>query len=168
MGETDWKEKESHTSMIYSGDGKLSRLGWMMPMTRNCLKTFIPDKDFLLTHSGTTSSDLDSTGNQGKLPEIPFPWTEISASVRGGKDGQGAREMTEDRLCTHTVRRWGAAYPHTSGSHGTILLGGSSRFSDMTCNWEEYTCNSPLNHHNSEEVIIVSILQMRKIRVHQS
>lgn len=139
-----------------------------MPLTRNCLKTFIPDDDFLLTHSGTTSSDLDSTGNQGKLPETPFPWPEILASVRGGKDGQGASEMTEDPLCTHTVRRSGAAYTHTSVSQGTILLGGSARFSDMTCNWEEYTCNSPLNHHNSEDMIIVSILQMRKIRFHRS
>lgn len=108
--ERNWPERERkpHVYDTFLG-GKPSRLGKMMPMTRNCLTILIPDEDSLLIHSVTTSSDLDSTESR----KVSWDTISMTWNFRLLKEVDGMGRVLEgwqgiDYVCTQ-VSRWGGA-----------------------------------------------------------
>ena len=106
----NWPEREGKPHVYDTFWGKLSRLGCVIPMTRNCLTRLSPDEDPLLVHSVTTT-DLDSTeSKEVALDTIPTTW-----NLRFLKRWMGwARCWGITVSCALTQEsRWGDAYTPT-------------------------------------------------------
>lgn len=104
-----------------------------MLMRRNSLTILTLDEGFLLLiHSVTTSSDLDFTVKESCLGHKCHD-LKSQPSEKGGWNRHGTGEITRDQVYTHiSVKvRWSLHF-YSSMSQGTILLGGSARFSDKT------------------------------------
>lgn len=71
----NWPEKQGKPHVYDTLQLKLNRLGWMMPISRNCLTILIPGNDFLLIYWVTTSYDLDFIETRKVVWDtIPLTW----------------------------------------------------------------------------------------------